>query len=124
PEYIGFSGTATFNHAGGNHTASTLYLGKNAGSIGTYALSNSASLAVTANEYVGDLGTANFIQSGGSNIVGGDLVVGQNAGSVGTYTLAGGMVSAANFYVAPLGNSASSMNVTGGSLAVTGSIRV
>ena len=62
---MGSSGTGTFTQSGGNNT-SYLYLGSNAGSSGTYNLSDSGQLSA-AGEYIGPAGVATFVQSGGTN---------------------------------------------------------
>ena len=43
-------------------------------------------------EYVGDYGTGNFTQSGGTNAISGNLYFGYGAASCGTYNLNGGTV--------------------------------
>ena len=93
-EYIGNSGTGTFNQSGGSHTvARNLSLGNYDGGIGTYTLSGGG-LAVSGSEYVGYAGTGSFTQSGGTNTVDNELALGVFTGSSGTYTLSGGSLSA------------------------------
>ena len=51
-------------------------------------------------EFIGNSGTGNFLQSGGSNTVTGELVLGNSPGSSGTYSLGGsGLLSASYEYV-------------------------
>ena len=89
-EVIGSSGTGAFNHSGGTNSvtgANKLYLGLNAGSNGTYAI------------------------SGGTLSVGNDLVVGDSG--TGTLTIQGtGSASTNNLTI----NTASAVNLNGGTL--------
>jgi len=66
-EYIGYSGTGTFNHTVGTNTATgNLYLGYNNGSVGNYILSG-GTLSVGNDFIVGDSGTGTLtIQGTGS----------------------------------------------------------
>lgn len=99
-EYIGYSGTGTFNQTGGSNTIGTttspgnLYLGYSAGSSGTYNLSGDTSTLTIngygGNEYIGYNGTGTFNQSDGTNQNRTDLYLGYNSGSNGTYNLSGG----------------------------------
>jgi autotransporter-associated beta strand protein len=102
-EYVGNSGNGLLNQSGGTNTTSGwgLYLGDNSGSTGTYSLSDTGSLSVgggaldnpwDGNEIVGNSGTGNFIQSGGSNSCSSILLASQ-AGSTGTYWLSSGSLS-------------------------------
>ena len=87
-EYIGaYSGTGAFIQSGGNttNTVGSLYLGYNAGSQGTYDLSGGA-LSAT-NEYVSNIGTGTFNQTGGTNTVASWLDIGQMSGGIGEYNL-------------------------------------
>ena len=60
-EYLGYSGTATFTETAGSNSLTTLYMGYNSGSVGTYGLSTAGSptlgLLSASNEYVGYSGT-------------------------------------------------------------------
>jgi T5SS/PEP-CTERM-associated repeat protein len=100
--YPGSSGTYTQN-AGTNQITGSLYLGYLgatnglAAASGTYNLSDSGSLSVDGNEYIGSSGIGTFSQSGGTNKVSGHLYLsgspeqllgGYPAGS-GTYDLHG-----------------------------------
>ncbi len=90
---VGNSGTGTFTQSGGTNTiAVDLYVGKYAGSSGTYNLSGNSQMSTAWYEYVGYSGTGTFTQLGGvksSNY----LDLGYNAGSSGTYNLGGGQLS-------------------------------
>jgi hypothetical protein len=89
-----------------------LYLGLNTTDTGSYNLSGTGVLSVDLIEYVGYLGTGNFNQSGGTNVItsigdvaaGRFLAVGYYNGT-GTYTLSGsGSLSVAgNEYIGILG---------------------
>ncbi len=92
-EFVGYSGTGLFQEfSGTNSPGLTLYLGYNAGSIGTYNLGGNGFLLPGANEIVGDNGSGNFTQSGGTNTIpsGNILYLGYGAGSSGTYALSSG----------------------------------
>jgi hypothetical protein len=98
---IGNYGSGNINQSGGTYAftanTSSLYLGYNAGSTGTYTLSGGGSLA-GGFEYVGLSGTGIFNQTGGSNTMAGNsqLFVGYQAGAIGTYALSGGTLSIAS----------------------------
>lgn len=97
-EYAGYFGMGTFNQSGGTHNLagadSTLDLGFNPGSSGTYYLSGSGYLtggyAWSAN--VGCSGSGSFIQSGGTNNIG-IVNLGFSQGGIGTYSLSGGCLT-------------------------------
>ena len=96
-EYVGFSGTGTFNHSGGSNTinasASGFFsVGQNSGSTGTYNLSGTGALSVGTHQYIGYDGTGTINQSGGTNLsaLGTNLYLAKNANSTGNYTLSGG----------------------------------
>jgi hypothetical protein len=89
-ETIGSSGSgAITQNGGGNAINGPLVLGDNAGSIGTYTLSGTGSLADTSvGESVGYFGSGVFNQSGGSNTAT-QLEIAEYSGSSGTYNLSG-----------------------------------
>ena len=105
-ETIGASGTGTFTQSGGTNSYSGgpnnqgfLSVGSMTGSVGNYNLSGSGLLSGFS-EYVGNLGTSAFNQSGGTNssvclYVGNDFVNVPNSPG-GTYNLSGsGLLSCA-----------------------------
>ena len=105
-EYIGLSGTGTFNHTGGTNTINAgavggFDIGVFAGSTGTYNLSGTGALMVNKSEYIGDSGRGIFNQTGGTHTIsaGHDLYLGYNASGRGTYNLSGGMLTAPAVFV-------------------------
>jgi autotransporter-associated beta strand protein len=89
-ESIGASGSGSFTQSGGTNAMSGgLYLGTNSGGSGTYNLSGGGLLSVTGTvgQYIGDIGSGSFTQSGGTNAVSGGLYFGTNSGGNGTYNL-------------------------------------
>lgn len=80
--------TVTQTGGSNNVTGGTLYLGAASGIAGTYALSAGA-VNVDGSLIVGELGTGNFQQSGGSVTLGSGLSLGTLSGGVGTYELSG-----------------------------------
>jgi hypothetical protein len=99
-EYVGLYGAGTFNHSAGTNTIATatgfLEIGTYAGATGTYNLGGTGALVVKTNEYVGDIGTGFFNQTGGTHTFpnGTNLYLGYNAsGAGGTYTLSAGNLS-------------------------------
>ena len=95
--FVGFSGTGTFTQSGGTNNVTygnqgAVYLGYNVGSNGTYSLGSSGLLSAWS-ETVGNSGTGNFTQSGGTNTISRNLYIGESAGSNGTYNLSGGLLS-------------------------------
>jgi hypothetical protein len=123
---VGPAGTDNVNQSGGaNSIGTSLYVGDNSGSTGTYVLSGSSSLSVAASEYIGVSGTGIFNQSGGTNTLtnpasGLDLYLGDLPGSTGTYVLSstGSLSVARTEYVGYEG--AGLFNQTGGTNALTG----
>lgn len=90
-EYVGYSGTGTFNHSAGTNTVTngaSLYLGYNFGSSGTYNLCGTGKLTAV-NEYVGYSGTGTFTQTAGTTNSSNGLEIGFNATATGTYYLNG-----------------------------------
>jgi T5SS/PEP-CTERM-associated repeat protein len=103
--YVGDSGTGVFTQTGGtvtiifptgwsgDTTDGNLYIGNVAGSSGTFNLSGTGQLTAsstpTGQEYVGNVGSGTFAQSGGTNTVN-NLYIGYYSGSVGVYSLSGG----------------------------------
>jgi hypothetical protein len=106
-EYMGLSGTGTFNHFGGTNTITSssvgaFDVGAFSTAVGNYNLSGTGVLNVSAMEYIGDQGTGSFIQTGGTNTITGtkpsdsspnDLILGYSLGGVGTYTISGGSLT-------------------------------
>jgi autotransporter-associated beta strand protein len=108
-EYIGYSGMGTFTQTGGTNTilssplSSSLYLGNNSGSSGTYNLTGTGQLSAVF-EYIGYSGTGIFTQTGGTNSIGQILNIGEESGSSGTYELSGdGQLSALEEWVGTFG---------------------
>ena len=100
-QYIGYNGTGNFTHSGGTNTVGGgggfLDVGTFAGATGAYNLSGTGNLVANAPEYIGDIGTGYFYQTGGTNTVNGNngFYLGYNAaGTGGTYTLSGGALTA------------------------------
>jgi hypothetical protein len=103
-QYVGYGGRGSFTQSGGTNSPSnyfggtSLYLGYNSSSSGTYSLSG-GSLDASI-QYIGYSGTGSFTQSGGTNSGARFLYLGYYAGSSGTYSLSGsGQLSAAGEYV-------------------------
>jgi len=105
-ESIGEFGTAVFNQTGGTNTVEdngdftfALSVGYGIGSTGTYALSNTGTLSVNGEEFVGNVGVGIFNQSGGVNRAVADLAIGSDSISTGSYTLSGGSLISPAIYV-------------------------
>jgi hypothetical protein len=125
-QIVGSSGTGTFTQSGGSNTVSNdnLHVGFNAGSTGTYNLSDTGILTVTgtSGEVVGYSGTGNFNQNGGTNTAA-YVVVGSEVGSNGTFTLSSGSLatSGPGSVSEIIGSSGTgTFNQTGGTNTVTG----
>ena len=115
--YIGYNGAGAFNQIGGAHTSSSLTLGANLGSTGSYSLaSNAASLMVNGAEVVGDGGAGRFTQTGGSHTAS-SLGIGNSSTGNGTFTLSGGTAS---FYDVAVGGGPYSGQGGLGSLVING----
>jgi hypothetical protein len=91
--YVGVSNTGHYIQSGGTHTANGgLILGLEAGSTGTYELSDGALSA--QNERIGIFGTGTFTQTGGTHEltgVEGTFMLGTYEGGTGTYNLQDGV---------------------------------
>jgi hypothetical protein len=135
----GEGGIGVYNQSGGitNLTAGDLILGVDGGTafygiaaaIGTYYLSNGASLNVVGNETIGDLGIGRFNQSGGTNSLAASLTLGfQGIGNYnqtgGTTTLTSGDLILGSSAGIPVYDISAGMGTytlgTGGSLSVGG----
>ncbi len=100
-EYVGYNGRGTVDQSGGTNTitagAGYLDVGVFAGASGIYNLSGTGALVANTNEYIGDIGTGLFHQTGGTNTIVGaanNLYLGYNAsGTGGTYLLDAGALS-------------------------------
>lgn len=130
-ELIGFNGTGTFTHSAGSNTINTsalgsLILGANGSSTGTYELSGTGILTVTAPEYIGNFGEGFFYQTGGMHTVAGggnQLFLGNNTSSSGTYTLEAGSLSVGTGEI--VGYSGTGIfNQTGGTNMVGGTLYI
>ncbi len=129
-EYIGASGTGTFNQTGGSNSVNegtsvvnpAFVVGFQTGSSGTYSLGPSGSLSATGSvaESIGYNGNGTFVQSGGTNSSNGVLYVGSFGGN-GTYSLSGSglLTSDSNEYIGYQGTGA--FIQSGGTSTITGS---
>lgn len=119
--YPGRFGNGVFNHSGGSVsiTGGGLRIGwGSAGSpaVGTYSLSNTASLATTV-ETVGEYGSGTFNQTGGTHSVSGTMTLGAFASGTGTVNLSGGTLTTANTVLGP---GAATFNHSGGTHTISG----
>lgn len=130
-EFIGWGGTASFNHSAGTNTISAgavgaFDVGILLGSTGTYNLSGTGQLISNKSEYIGDSGTGFFNQTGGSNTIQGlshHLYLGNSSTGVGTYTLSGGSLSVAgDEYIGFASLAENTFNQTGGMHSITGAL--
>lgn len=132
----------TYNMFGGTLSATTANIGKNAGSTGVFNQSggefivSSLNMASTSNSSavynmsggllkitklgLGIYGSAEFVQTGGTNRISNLLNIGYNANSNGAYLLQSGSLSAPEIIAGNYGNC--SLVQTGGEMDITGSI--
>ena len=107
-EIVGADGSGEIVQNGGSNTvAGTLTLASSiSGSgTGTYSLSNAGSSLSAASEVIGQFGTGQFTQSGGTNQVSGTLTLGRFIGIQGNYDLRGtGQLTAGNEVIGDLGD--------------------
>ena len=90
-ENVGTVSTGVMNQPGFTNTVNNnLSLGSVTGASGSYNLSGTGSLWVSADEYTGYSGTGTFTQDGGSHTVSNYLSLGDQTGSSGTYNLNNG----------------------------------
>ncbi len=85
---VGSPGTGSFTQSAGTNSLSSLYIGNNASSSGTYNLTGGG-LNLGNYEIIGESGTGRFMQSGGTNSVFGAVLLGNNSGGSGMYNLSG-----------------------------------
>ncbi|HEV2972302.1 MAG TPA: hypothetical protein VGY55_20170 [Pirellulales bacterium] len=137
------TGNSVANFQSSAADGSELFIGYQAGSIGTYNLANTATLHAYHQEEIGYLGTGTFTQTGGTHIVDQALTIGDQAGSsgaynmqggtldansslfigfegAGTFTQTGGMVNVADDLDIQLDQGAGTYNLKGGTLSVVG----
>ena len=119
---VGYAGTGTFTQHSGSVTASSIVIGKNAGSSGTYNM-NMGNLTA-ANITVGHDGTGVFNQADGMNMYfdGGSLSVGSGSGN-GTYNMSGGMLATTNINIGT-GSGTGTFNHTGSNVSAQGTITI
>lgn len=119
---VGESGTGTFTQHSSNVTASSLVIGKNAGSSGTYNM-NMGNLTA-ANITVGHDGDGVFNQADGMNMYfdGGSLSVGSGSGN-GTYNMSGGMLVTSNINIGT-GSVVGTFNQTGANVSADQTITI
>ena len=100
-EYIGDSGSGTFQQSAGTNNTTYFRVGNNVGATGSYTLSGTGKLNAT-DECVGYSGVGSFTQSAGMNTLRNmsSLYLGLNSTATGSYNLNGpGQISALNEYV-------------------------
>lgn len=119
---VGVAGTGTFSQVQGQVTASSLVIGKNAGSSGTYNM-NMGNLTA-ANITVGHDGNGVFNQADGMNMYfdGGTLGIGTGSGS-GTYNMSGGMLVTSNINIGT-GSGTGTFNHAGSNVSAQGTITI
>jgi outer membrane autotransporter protein len=114
-EYVGQTSGGTINQSGGTNSVSSLFLGNQSGSNGTYNLSGG--VLSSAGQIIGYDGSGIFTQSGGIGATG-SLTLGLNAGGSGVYNQNGGANTVAGIIF--LGNNQGSggvYNLNAGSLS-------
>lgn len=119
----GFDGVGIFEQAkGANNAENVLSIGQVEGSIGVYDL-KAGILDIGSEERVGESGTGNFVQTGGTNtsLSGGGLIIGAYSGSHGTYQMSAGTLKLPYVTVAAEGNAA--FTQTGG-MALTNNLDI
>jgi autotransporter-associated beta strand protein len=99
--YVGQSTTASFTQTSGTVASSSLSLGNNVGSSGSYTFAGGS--LTPSDEYVGVSGSGSYLQSGGANTTT-SLYLGANANSSGSGTLTGGALSGSWEYIGESGS--------------------
>jgi hypothetical protein len=98
-EYVGCAGS-TFRQSGGSNILSNdLVVAYGSNSTGSYTLSGNGTLSTPQGyESIGDTGTGNMVQIGGTNTPF-FITLGWHSGSSGSYILSGGSLTTSNMYV-------------------------
>jgi len=124
-EYIGYDGTGTFTHTGGNNTVNDFYLGYLETGDGTYNLSGTGSL-LSDREIISSGGNGTFNQTGGTNTANYIRIASSpvNLGATGTYNLSGGSLSVAYMTIASSLGDNGVFNQSGGSVVVSKDLNV
>jgi hypothetical protein len=98
---VGNSGSGTVTQTGNARVITPdLYVGDNtygngAEGSGNYLLNTTATLGVSGDEIIGDVGATGLFQLvAGTNSVTGNLIIGANGGASGTYDMSGGTLNA------------------------------
>ena len=91
--------------ASGSAAAATLVLGSTSSSTGTLFLSGTGALSAT-NEYIGESGSGNVNQTGGSNTVTNTVYMASTSTASSIYGLSAGSLTTANLFIGYGGPSA------------------
>ena len=117
-QYVGSTGSGTFDHSGGSNTTTSFFLGDSLSGKGVYNLGGVGRLGASS-EYVGNSGSGTLTQSGGTNSCS-ILRLAYRPGSNGIYNLNGtGCLNAATEYVGYAGSG--TFNHSGGTNNVSSS---
>jgi hypothetical protein len=112
--YVGFAGDARVLHTAGNaQITNDMTLGGTAGGSGAYELGGNATLSTGGQQTLGGAGNGSFLQSGGTNTVGGDLRLLSSDQTSSVYTLAAGRLNVARSITLTSGSN-TLFNQTGG----------
>ena len=88
-ETVGVAGTSMFNQSGGTNTVTTLAIGSQSTSFGTYQLLTAGNVTITGAAYVGESGNGTFVQTAGTSSFQ-ELDLATDSGGVGTAYFTGG----------------------------------
>ncbi len=118
-EYVGDFGIGSFTQSGtaSNTLSGWMYMGKSAGSSGTYTM-NAGTLSAV-NNLIGYGGTGAMTQAAGTTTVTDQFQIGSLTGSIGTYNLNGGSVSAYDLLVGSAGTGTLSIGSAAASATVS-----
>lgn len=115
-EIVGDTGTGTVVQTGGTHSVTnSLILGNSVGSNGSFTVSDTASLSVGVDLYVGNSGTGNLTIQNGGTVSSATGMVGLNDSSSGSVTVDGAGSSWTN---------STDLFVGGNILGITGTLNV
>jgi hypothetical protein len=127
--YVGNLGTGSaYQYGSSSVTTPTLIVGESYTGVGSYYVSNTSRLYITADEVIGDYGLGSLTQNGGTHTINGNLYLASHTDSKGTLTLNGGTLQDnGSAFIAGNGSIAGGVGnlyISGGAMTVNGALTI